>query len=71
MIGISRMTEHEHWVSDVFAGGLIGYLCGRQVIAHYIKIHQNSVTPLSAKSKNKTELNFTQYGNQIELSLKW
>jgi membrane-associated phospholipid phosphatase len=71
LIGISRMTEHEHWVSDVFAGGLIGYLCGRQVVAHYNKIHQNSVTSLSAKSKKKTELNLIQYGNQIELSLKW
>jgi membrane-associated phospholipid phosphatase len=71
LVGISRMTEHEHWVSDVFAGGLIGYLCGRQVVTHYNKIHQNSVTSLSANSKKKTELSFIQYGNQIEMSLKW
>jgi membrane-associated phospholipid phosphatase len=71
LVGISRMTEHEHWASDVFVGGIIGYLCGRQVIAHYNKTHQNPVTPMLTKSKNKTELNFIQYGNQIELALKW
>jgi len=71
MVGISRMTEHEHWVSDVFVGGLIGYLCGRQVVAHDNKIRRNQDTKLSTKSKNKSELNLIQHGNQIELSLKW
>jgi len=34
IVGISRMTEHAHWMSDVFVGGAIGYLCGEQVVAH-------------------------------------
>jgi hypothetical protein len=28
------MIEHRHWASDVFFGGLIGYLCGKQVVAN-------------------------------------
>jgi membrane-associated phospholipid phosphatase len=71
LVGISRMTEHEHWVSDVFVGALIGYLCGRQVVAHYNKTHQNLVTPSSLKSNNKTEITYIQGANQIGFSLKW
>jgi membrane-associated phospholipid phosphatase len=32
LVGISRMIEHKHWASDVFIGGVIGYLCGKQVV---------------------------------------
>lgn len=31
LVGISRMTEHTHWASDVLLGGAIGYACARQV----------------------------------------
>ena len=31
LVGVSRLIEHEHWVSDVFVGAIIGYLCGKQV----------------------------------------
>jgi membrane-associated phospholipid phosphatase len=31
LVGISRLVEHAHWASDVFLGGIIGYLCGNQV----------------------------------------
>jgi len=71
LVGISRLTEHEHWASDVFVGGLIGYLCGKQVVIHYNKTHQNPENSLSSKPKNKSELTVIQYGNQIGLSLKW
>lgn len=33
-VGLTRMVEHEHWASDVFAGAVIGYLCGHQVAEH-------------------------------------
>jgi hypothetical protein len=71
LVGISRLTEHEHWASDVFVGGIIGYLCGKQVVKHYNKTHPGMDNSLPSKSKNKSELMFIQDGNQIGLSLKW
>ncbi|RYZ49268.1 MAG: phosphatase PAP2 family protein [Sphingobacteriales bacterium] len=35
LIGISRLTENRHWVSDVFAGAALGYVTGRQVVNNY------------------------------------
>ena len=35
LVGISRMTEHAHWSSDVFVGALLGYLCGHDVVSHH------------------------------------
>jgi membrane-associated phospholipid phosphatase len=71
LVGISRLTEHEHWASDIFVGALLGYLCGKQVVANFNKTHQNAYTSMLSKSKNKTELTFIQNGNQIGLSLTW
>jgi membrane-associated PAP2 superfamily phosphatase len=71
LVGISRLTEHQHWASDVFVGGIMGYLCGKQVVNHYNKTHQNHVNSLSSKSKNKTELIILQNGNQIGFSIEW
>jgi membrane-associated phospholipid phosphatase len=45
LVGISRMTEHTHWASDVLLGGAIGYACARQVW----KSHHPKIT-----SKNKS-----------------
>ena len=52
-------------------GGLIGYLCDKQVVRHNNKTHQNAVNPLSSNLKNKTELTFIQSGNQIGFHLQW
>jgi membrane-associated phospholipid phosphatase len=71
LVGISRLTEHEHWASDVFVGAIMGYLCGRQVVNHYNRTHQNQFNSSPSESKNKTELTFIQTGNQIGLCLKW
>ena len=70
LVGISRLTEHEHWGSDVFAGALLGYLSGKQVIRQYKKTHMNSLSPLSEK-KNRREIMFIQSGNQIGFSVLW
>ncbi len=34
-VAVTRMIEHTHWASDIFVGGVIGYLCGKQVVHHY------------------------------------
>ena len=71
LVGVSRLTEHQHWASDIFVGGLIGYLCGQQVVTHFKKTHPKRDNSMLSNSKNKTKLTFTQEGNQIGLILKW
>jgi membrane-associated phospholipid phosphatase len=70
LVGISRLTEHKHWSSDVFAGAFIGYLCGKQVVSHYNKTHQNLINSISSKLNVKPELTVIQYNNQLGVSLK-
>jgi membrane-associated phospholipid phosphatase len=67
LVGISRLTEHQHWASDVFAGALIGYLCGRQVVSYYNKTHKSSL-PYRV---NRKTITFFQYGNQVGVSVIW
>jgi membrane-associated phospholipid phosphatase len=71
LVGISRLTEHEHWASDLFVGGLLGYLCGKQVVSQFNETHQKENIYMSSKSKYSPELTLIQNGNQIGLSLKW
>jgi membrane-associated phospholipid phosphatase len=71
LVGISRLTEHQHWASDVFVGGLIGYVCGKQVVANFNKTHHKDDSPLSSKPKIKSEFTFIQDGNQIGFYLRW
>jgi hypothetical protein len=35
LVGLSRLTEHAHWMSDVLVGAALGYLCGTQVVNNY------------------------------------
>jgi membrane-associated phospholipid phosphatase len=37
-IAITRLIQHEHWTSDIFVGGLIGYLCAKQVVNYERKL---------------------------------
>ncbi len=37
LVGATRMIEHKHWLSDVFAGAVLGHLCARQVMNAYFK----------------------------------
>jgi membrane-associated phospholipid phosphatase len=71
LVGISRLTEQKHWASDVFAGALIGYLCGRQVVSHYNRIHQKSANYSVCDTDRKTEITFVQSGNQVGLFILW
>jgi membrane-associated phospholipid phosphatase len=71
LVGISRLTEHQHWASDIFVGGLIGYVCGKEVVGHYNNTHKNPDTFLLSKSKIKPEFTFIQNGNKVGFCLKW
>jgi len=35
MVGLSRITQHTHWPSDIFAGYLVGYLGACEVMDQY------------------------------------
>lgn len=35
LIGLSRITENKHWATDVFAGAVVGFLAGRNVVNNY------------------------------------
>ena len=35
LVGLSRITENAHWLSDVFAGAALGYVTGLQVVRNY------------------------------------
>lgn len=52
IVAVTRMIEHEHWASDVFVGGIIGYLCGRQVVAHEKKLFPGYKTPARKTSSS-------------------
>jgi membrane-associated phospholipid phosphatase len=71
LVGFSRLTEHAHWASDVFVGGLIGYVCGKQVVNRFKKTHQNPSDLLSSESKIKPEFTFIQNGNQAGFVVLW
>jgi len=71
VVGVTRLIEHKHWASDVFVGGLLGYLCGKQVVSNFNKTHQNYVSSIASNSKDKPEFTFIQHGNQVGLSIKF
>jgi membrane-associated phospholipid phosphatase len=50
VIGLSRITENKHWASDVFIGGILGHLIGRQVVNNYHRYAR--LKSEAAKSKN-------------------
>ncbi len=71
LVGISRLTEHEHWASDVFVGAIFGYLSGKQVVRNFKRTHQNSPNLFPSGLKDKREITFVQHGNQVGVSILW
>jgi membrane-associated phospholipid phosphatase len=71
LVGISRLTEHEHWASDVFAGAFLGYLSGKQVVRNFNRLHQNSYSASNPDQKIKTHISYIQNGNQAGFSIIW
>lgn len=60
MIGLSRITENKHWATDVFAGAVIGYLSGKNVVNNY---HRYAKLKAPGKRNNKPVSLNLQYSN--------
>ena len=54
LIGLSRITENKHWITDVFAGAAVGYLSGRLVVNNY---HRYAKLRSGEKKKNSLSFN--------------
>ena len=59
LVGLSRITEHAHWMSDVFVGAALGYLCGSQVVNNYRK----TFTSCAPSHKHKNIVVSMNYGS--------
>ncbi len=61
MIGLSRITENKHWITDVFVGAVLGYLSGKQVVNNY---HRYSKLKAPGQKKNMVTFNLQySYGH--------
>lgn len=58
LIGASRIIENRHWATDVFAGALIGYACGTQVVNNYHRYARLVRTGGLKKKKKKRDISF-------------
>lgn len=76
LVTLSRITENRHWVSDLFAGALLGYACGTQVVNNYHRYARLVRTGQTRKKKKKGDMTFNiQYvpgvGVQPGFVYKW
>ena len=55
LIGLSRITENKHWLTDVLAGAALGFLSGQQVVNNY---HRYQKIRSGVTAKNKGSLHF-------------
>lgn len=60
LVGISRITENKHWLTDVVAGAALGYLSGRLVVNNYHRY----ATLKSPKKKGDLSFNL-QYSHGV------
>lgn len=54
-IGLSRIVQNAHWISDVMVGAALGFLCGRQVVNNY---HRYSKLQLENAKKKQNTISF-------------
>lgn len=58
LIGVSRLTENKHWISDVFVGAMLGFLTGRQIVNNYHRYQTITSGALKEKKKKKNRISF-------------
>lgn len=54
LVGLSRITENKHWLTDVVSGAVLGYLTGRQVSNNYHRLAE-----IKLKAARKKKMNIT------------
>lgn len=59
-IGLSRIIQNQHWISDVMVGAALGFLSGRQVVNNY---HRYSKIQIGAAKKKNTLIFNLNYFN--------
>jgi membrane-associated phospholipid phosphatase len=62
LIGLSRITENRHWLTDVASGAVLGYLCGRLVVNNY---HRYAKIKAPNQRKNTVSFNLQYDHRQI------
>ena len=58
LIGLSRITENKHWITDVFAGAALGYFTGKQVVNNY---HRYAKLKAPNSKKNSVSFNLQYF----------
>ena len=61
LIGLSRITENRHWLTDVLAGAALGYFTGRHVVDNY-----HRYAKLKEPNINKVGFNLEWNYNHLE-----
>ncbi|MFI5188388.1 MAG: phosphatase PAP2 family protein [Chitinophagales bacterium] len=62
LIGLSRITENQHWITDVVAGAALGFLTGRQVVNNY---HRYAKLKAPKQKKNSVFINLQYNYHQL------
>jgi membrane-associated phospholipid phosphatase len=62
LIGLSRITENKHWVTDVFAGAVLGYFTGKQVVNNY---HRYAKLKSPDQKKNSVSFNLEYFQGRL------
>jgi hypothetical protein len=58
-IGLSRIVQNQHWISDVMVGAALGILCGRQVVNNYHRYSKLQLENAKKKSAISFNLNYS------------
>jgi hypothetical protein len=66
LVAISRMIEHTHWASDILLGGVMGYLCGKQVFEN-----EKRLFPHYKNQKKKTLSSIMPFNSNGKFGATW
>jgi membrane-associated phospholipid phosphatase len=62
-IGLSRIVQNQHWISDVLVGAALGFLSGRQVVNNYHRYSKLQIE--AAKKKNTLSFNLNYFNGTL------